>query len=304
MTETVRLTTPALKRASTAPVQRPGILGFLRRRSTPAVNLSLLVLAGLTLAVLLAGQLSPHSPTAINLRNRLAPPVFIEGGSWEHPLGTDATGRDILSRVLHGGRVSLLVGGIATALGLALGTVLGLISGFARGWIDEVIMYLVDVQLSLPFILLAVAVALVLGNSLGVLIGLAAISTWPFFARIIRGVVLSLREREFVIASRAVGAGGAHIIREHLLPNILAPVLVIATLSVGRVILLESGLSFIGVGIRPPEPSWGNMISEGRDYLANEWWISTMPGIALMLLTMAVGTIGDWLRDLSDVTLG
>lgn len=277
---------------------------FKRRRvrSTLLVNLSLVALALLVVAILLADVLAPHNPISINLRARLASPLTVtETGSFL--LGTDATGRDILSRILHGGRVSLVVAGISTLLGLVSGTVLGILSGYLRGWVDTLIMYFVDVQLSLPFVLLAVAVSLVLGTSPGVLIGLAALSTWPLYARVVRGAVLALREREFVVAARALGASQLHIMRIHLLPNLAAPILVLATLNVGRIVLLESGLSFLGIGIQPPTPSWGGIINEGRDYLASAWWIATMPGIALVVLTMSIGTIGDWLRDLMDVSI-
>ncbi|MBK8023767.1 MAG: ABC transporter permease [Chloroflexi bacterium] len=280
--------------------------GFLRtwlERSNLAVNLSILVLITLTFVVTTADILAPHDPNSMNLLNRLDPPVW-QGGSWEFPLGTDALGRDLLSRIFYGGRISLAIGGASSLLGLAIGTLLGLISGYARGWADHIIMYLVDVQLSLPFVLLAVAVALVLGTSLAVLIFMAALATWPVYTRVVRGIVLSLREREFVIASRAIGATNLHIMLRHIFPNMLAPLLVLITLSVGRIILLESGLSFLGIGVQPPTPSWGNMINEGREYLSTAWWIANMPGIALVLLTMAVGTIGDWLRDVSDVSIG
>lgn len=273
------------------------------KQTTIAVKLSLVVLILITLAVSFAGAIAPHNPTTMNLRSRLAPPVW-QGGTREFSVGTDATGRDLLSRILHGGQVSLLVGGIATVIGLILGTFLGIVSGYSRSWLDQFIMYLVDVQLSLPYLLLAVAVALVLGTSLTVLIFLAALATWPVYTRVVRGVVLSLREREFVLASRAIGATNSHIMLHHLLPNLVAPILVLATLSIGRIILLESGLSFLGIGVQPPTPSWGNMINEGREYLSTAWWLATMPGVALVLLTMAVGTLGDWLRDLMDVTIG
>lgn len=279
-----------------------GLLPVGLKHITPAVRLSLGILVGLVLVVTLAAVLAPHDPNQMNLRSRLSPPVW-QGGSWDFPLGTDTTGRDLFSRMLYGGQVSLVVGGVATLLGLVLGTCLGIVSGYMRGWLDQIIMYLVDVQLSLPFLLLAVAVALVLGTSLTVLIFLAALATWPVYTRVVRGVVLSLREREFVVASRAIGATDFHIMRQHLLPNLLAPMLVLATLSVGRIILLESGLSFLGIGVQPPTPSWGNMISEGREYLSSAWWLATMPGMALVLLTMSVGTIGDWLRDLMDVNI-
>jgi peptide/nickel transport system permease protein len=281
-----------LTAAARAQARRP-------RRLNAAVVLSAAVLVVMTAAVLLADVLTPHRPETINLRARLAPPLTLT----EHPLGTDATGRDVLTRILHGGRVSLLVGVVSTLIGLALGTLLGIISGYFRGWLDELIMYLVDVQLALPFVLLAVAVALVLGRSLPVLIGLAALSTWSLYARVIRGEVLSLREREFIVAARSLGAQDAYIMLRHMLPNLAGPLLVLGTLSVGRIILLESGLSFLGIGIQPPTPSWGGMINDGRDYLSSAWWLATLPGVALMLLVLAVGILGDWLRDRLDVAV-
>lgn len=272
---------------------------MILKRVNTGVVVSVVLLALLAGVALFADVLTPHDPGEMRLRARFEPP-----GSSGHVLGTDQLGRDVLSRTIHGGRISLLIGGAATVLGMIVGVGAGVIAGFGRGWLDEFIMYLVDVQLSLPFILLAVAVALVLGDSLIVLIGLAALSTWPIYARVCRGLVLSLREREFVLAARAMGAGGGHVIARHLLPNLLGPVLVLVTLSVGRVILLESGLSFLGIGVQSSEyPTWGNMIGEGREQLAAAWWIATVPGMALVLLTMAVGTLGDWMRDLTDVTI-
>jgi peptide/nickel transport system permease protein len=287
---------------SPAPAQRriAGMLWqFWKKRANLAVTLSIVVLVLLLAAVLLADAIAPHSPGTINLRSRLLPP-FTDPA---FPLGTDATGRDIFSRILYGGQVSLAVSLFASIGGLALGTLLGLVSGYSRGLVSDIIMYLVDVQLALPFLLLAVSVALVLGTSITVLIGLAALSTWPVYARVVRGSVLTLREREFVVAAQAAGASHVHIMRWHLLPNLVAPLVVLVMLNVGRIILLESGLSFLGIGVQPPTPSWGIMINEGREYLSSAWWLSIMPGIVLILLTMAVGTIGDWLRDLMDVTL-
>jgi peptide/nickel transport system permease protein len=264
------------------------------------VVLAAVVLLLMVSAVLLVGVISPGDPTAQSLRARLTPPLI----NPDYPLGTDSTGRDLLIRLLHGGRISLLIGITATIIGTIVGVALGVISGYARGWLDEVISYVAEVQLSLPFVLLAIAVALVLGRSLAVLIGLAALSTWPIYSRVVRGEVLSLRERDFVVAARALGASDAHIITRHLLPNIAAPILVLATINIGRIILLESGLSFLGIGIQPPTPSWGNMISDGREVLPVAWWISTLPALALMLLTLAIGTLGDWLRDVLDVAVG
>ena len=275
-----------------------------KHKSNFAVNLSVVVLIIITLMSAFAAHLSPHDPHVIDLRSRLLPPAWVEGaGRWSHPFGTDRLGRDVFSRTLHGGRVSLSIGVLASVAGLVVGTTLGLISGYIRGRLDHLIMYLIDVQLSLPFILLAIAVALILGNSLIVLIGIAALSAWPFYARVVRGNLLSLRNREFTLAAQALGASSVHIMRTHLLPNVLSPILVIATLSLARIILLESGLSFLGIGVPPTTPSWGNMINEGRGNLNNAAWIALTPSIFLMLLTMAVGTIGDWLRDVTDVTI-
>lgn len=269
----------------------------------PFVIASAAVLIAISLSAVLAPQIAPFEPSALDLRARLQPPAWVAGGSTTHPLGTDATGRDILSRILYGGRVSLSIGLIACILGMLIGTPLGLLSGFTRGTWDQVVMYLVDLQLSMPFLLLAIAVALVLGTSIPVLIGIAALSTWPYYARLVRGTVLSLRNQEFVTSAIALGARSGRVMFRHLLPSLVSPIIVLLTLNLGRIVLLESGLSFLGIGVQPPTPSWGSMIDGGRSYLNTAWWISVMPSIALMALTMAVGTLGDWLRDKADVEI-
>lgn len=289
-------TTVAAAPAARLPRARP-------RRSPVPVRVvgAVAVLTVLALVAASAPVLAPHSPTASSLLVRLQPPVFA-GGDWSHPFGTDALGRDVLSRALFGARVSLMVAGVATLLGAFVGTVLGLLSGtYARSPLDHVVTYLVDVQLSLPFILLAIATSLVLGTSLPVLIGLAALATWPSYARVVRGVVLSLREREFVTAAIALGASDARVMARHLLPNLAAPLIVLATLSVGSIVLFESALSFLGIGIRPPAPSWGVMIAEGREYLARAPWLTLVPSAFLVALTLSVGVLGDALRDRLDV---
>jgi peptide/nickel transport system permease protein len=266
------------------------------------VWISILLLIVLTAVTLLADPLSHYEPNKTSLTARLKAPLGF-GGSAQHPLGTDALGRDILSRLLHGGQVSIGIAVTSSVIGLLSGVLLGLLAGYVGGWADQIVMYLVDVQLSLPFILLAIVAAIALGNTLQVLIGLAALSTWPYYARLCRGLVLGLREREFIVAARAIGARPTHIMRAHLLPNLLPPLLVLATLNVGRIILLESGLSFLGIGIKAPDPSWGNMIGDGREYLASAWWLAVVPSLTLAVLTIAVGIIGDWLRDLTDVRI-
>lgn len=298
-------TTLALHTDLAAPERKPRSLKLLRwwrRNTTIPVNISLLLLILLSAAILFADALTPYAPGKQDVLNRLAPPVLLDAeGTWAHPLGTDQTGRDMLSLTLHGGRTSLQIGAISALLGLLAGATVGLLAGYLRGPIDALVMYLVDVQLSLPFLLLAVAVALVLGSSTSVLVFLAALATWPLYARVVRGVVLALREREFVTAARAAGASDLHIMRVHLVPHLVAPTLVIATLSIGRIILLESGLSYLSIG--PPNISWGQLINDGRSYLSSQWWLSMVPGLALMTLTIAIGVIGDWLRDLMDVAL-
>jgi peptide/nickel transport system permease protein len=280
---------------------KPTIGRFRRRllRMPVRVRFSMLAIVVILAMCALADPLSRFEPNRNSLVNRLRPPAVISG-NWTYVLGTDALGRDIFSRLLHGGQVSIVIAGVSTLLGLAFGVALGVLSGYLRGWFDQVVMYLVDVQLSLPFLLLAIVAAIALGSSMTLLIFLAAFSTWPLYARVCRGMALSLRELDFVTAARMVGASDWRIMFRHLLPNLTTPVLVLATISAGRVILLESGLSFLGIGVLPPNPSWGNMIDEGREYLATSWWVTVIPGLALLILTVAVGTLGDWLRDVTD----
>ncbi len=259
------------------------------------------VLVGLLLAAIAAPWLTPHHPTKTSLLIRLQPPVLF-GGGWSHPLGTDQLGRDVLARALYGTRVSLSVAIVATLIGAVVGTALGLWAGaYPRSLVDHAVTYLIDLQLSLPFILLAIAAALVFGTSLPVLIALAGLATWPAYARVVRGVALSLREREFVLAARALGASDLRIVLRHVFPNLTAPLIVLATLSVGSIVLFESALSFIGIGIRPPNPSWGVMIAEGREYLSRAPWLALVPSTLLLMLTVSIGVLGDALRDRLDV---
>lgn len=259
------------------------------------------ILAIIVLAAAVGPLLWPIDPTETRLLARLRPPVFA-GGDWAHPLGTDQLGRDILARLLHGARISLLVSVTATIVGGSVGTLAGLAAGFAHGRpIDQLVTFLVDLQLALPFILLAIAAALVFGSSLPVLIALGSLAAWPAYARVARGVAMSLREREFVLAAHALGGRDTHVMVRHLLPNLAAPIAVLATLGLGNLILFESALGFLGIGIKPPAPSWGTMIGEGREYLSRAWWLATVPGMALVLVTVSVGVLGDAFRDRLDV---
>jgi peptide/nickel transport system permease protein len=275
----------------------------MSKRFSPLVVCSGLILLGLVVTAVFAPQVAPHNPTRERLIDRLLPPAWAEDGGWQYVLGTDHLGRDLLSRIIYGSRVSLVVGFTAVVIGGVLGTALGVIAGFFGGPSDEIIMALADMQLAFPTILLAIAIIAVLGPSFSNLVFVIGISGWVTYARVARGQVLSLREKEFVEAIRAQGGSRLRIIWRHILPNTLAPLIVVATLDLARTIILESTLSFLALGIQPPTPSWGGMLSDGREYLLSAWWIATFPGVALMLTALSFNRLGDWLRDRTDPRL-
>jgi peptide/nickel transport system permease protein len=268
-----------------------------------------LALAGAAFVVLLAlvavsaPWLAPQDPTRQSLRARLYPPTLEASDGRAHLLGTDHLGRDVLSRLIHGAQVSLLVGFAAVVVGGLAGAILGLFAGFRGGWVDSAIMTIADAQLAFPFILLAIGIIAVLGPSFPTLIVVVGLSGWVAYARVLRGQVLTLRNREFVDAIHALGGSVPRILVRHIVPNVLSTLVVIATLELARAIVLEATLSFLGLGIQPPTPSWGGMVHEGREYLDTAWWISTFPGLVLMLTSLVVSRTGDWLRDLLDPTL-
>ena len=261
------------------------------------------VLAALVLCALLAPWLAPQSPTEGDLSAKLIPPVWMERGTWTHPLGTDRFGRDVLSRIIHGSRISLLVSLIAIGFAGTIGTALGLISGYRGGRTDTLLMRLTDVGLSLPTILIAVVMVAVSEPSFRNVILVIALLLWPRFARQIRGETLAVKEQDFVALAVVAGRSSAFIITRHIFPNVVPTLLVISTLQVGYVILLEGTLSFLGVGVPPPSPAWGLMIADGRGFLATAWWISLFPGLAMLLTVLAVNLMGDWLRDTLDPKL-
>lgn len=250
------------------------------------------------LAVLFSGVLFPDGGEKINLMARLTPPFT----SMSHIFGTDPLGRDVLARVVTGGKISLMVGFISVAGAVVLGVIMGLVAGYYRGFWDMVVMRFADVQLALPFILLAITFIAIVGGGLMNTIILLIVSQWVQYARLVRGSVLALREREFILSARAIGVKDWRIIFQHLLPNLLGPVIVLMTLNVANNILLESSLTFLGLGVDPTIPSWGGMLADGRTYLQTAWWVSVFPGLAILLTVLGLNLLGDWLRDSLDPT--
>jgi len=270
-------------------------------------NRMLLVGGFLILAMVLGAVCAPLLASSDPLRqdtaNRLKPP-FWETGDLRHPLGTDPLGRDVWSRVLFGSRISLTLGLVAVAVSGSIGTLLGLLAGYYERHVGDLVMRLVDVQLSFPVILLAISVVAVVGRSLPALVAVLAISGWVVYARTVRGSVLSLKGKDFIEATRALGSGGLRILFRHILPNCMAPLLVVATVQMATMIILESGLSFFGLGTQPPTPSWGGMLAEGREYLiAGAWWLTTFPGLAISVTVLGINLLGDGLRDVLDPQL-
>lgn len=271
----------------------------VRRRRLPLIVAAVVLLSVAVLAAA-APIVSPHDPLRQNFFDRLKPPFWMEGGSTEYLLGTDALGRDMLSRILHGARTSLTVGALAVLLGGAVGVALGLLAGYLQGPIDTVLGRLADIQQTLPFIVLILAVVAAVGPSKLNLILVLGIGSWVYYYRLVRGEVQSVRERPYVEAAIAIGASKGRILLRHVLPNVLPSVIIAVTLYVPHVILYEAALSFLGLGVPPPEPTWGRIIAEGREYVETAWWISVLPGLVLMATVLAVNTLGEWLRDHLD----
>ncbi|HEV8144190.1 MAG TPA: ABC transporter permease [Methylomirabilota bacterium] len=289
--------------ASSIPVSAPADASYRPRRLPWLAIVALAFVVGLFAMAAAAPLLSPYDPVRQSLRMRLKPPTLEGADGFAHPLGTDHLGRDMLSRVIYGSRVSLLIGFAAVGVGSLIGATLGIAAGYRRGMLDTVIMTVADAQLAFPFILLAIGIIAVLGPSFPTLVVVVGLSGWVNYARVLRSQVLVLRSRDFVDAIFGLGGSTARIVLRHILPNVLSTLVVIATLELARAIVLEATLSFLGLGIQPPTPSWGGMIHEGREYLDSAWWIATFPGLILMLTSIVVSRLGDWLRDVLDPTL-
>lgn len=270
---------------------------FLRR--WPIIPLFVLLV--LVVTGVFASWISPYDPIDQSLPDRNTPPFWVEGS--RHILGADHVGRDVFSRLVHGARISLTVMAVALSTGLVVGTTLGLVAGYFGGILDEVIMRVVDIWMGFPFLLVALVVAVVLGSSFAILMGLLALLAWSAFVRNVRANVLVLREADYVALAKIAGASTGRVLLRHIVPGVVGTVTVIASLSVGQLILAEATLSFLGAGVPAPTPSWGLMISDGRDYLQTAWWTSTFPGIAILFTVMALNFLGDWLRDRLDPRL-
>ena len=291
-----------MTQAQTAPA-RPNILRRirLRLRSYPLIP-AFVLLVLLIIPAITADWLAPHDPIHGVVMDRRQPPVFF-GGTWKYPLGTDRIGRDILSRIMYGARVSLSISLVGIFVGGIIGASLGMLAGYFGGWIDTVIMRLVDISLALPAILLALVLAAATGPSFQTIIVVVAFVLWALYARQVRGEVLSIRERDFVARARVAGASQLRVMVRHILPNVTNTIIVLATLQVGSVIILEAALSFLGLGIPRPTPAWGIMVADGRQLIVSAWWISFFPGLAITLTVFSLNLLGDWLRDRLDPKL-
>jgi peptide/nickel transport system permease protein len=276
------------------------MLRWARRSNRPPWLSIFIVLFVLVLPALLADLITVHDPLRGVLGDRLTPPVWLEGGSTTYLLGTDKQGRDILTRIIFGARISLTVSTLTILIGAVVGSTLGLLAGYFGGWIDRIVSWMIDTFLSLPHVLLALVIVAAIGPSFVTIIAIIAVTIWASFARQVRGETLSVRETEYVARARVAGAPPWRILLRHVLPNIANTLIVLATLQVGVVILEESSLSFIGAGIPRPNPSWGVMVADGRDQILTSWWVSFFPGLAILLVVLSLNLLGDWLRDFLD----
>jgi peptide/nickel transport system permease protein len=269
-------------------------------KRSPLAILGITVIILMSIIAIFAPILTKYDPTSVDLANRLKPPMPFKGSTSSHILGTDALGRDIAARLANGARVSLLVGIVAVLISGVLGVTLGLITGYFGGWFDDVVMRIADVQLAFPFILLMLAVLAIIGAGLWNLIMVLGVTGWVTYARVVRGQVLSLREKEYIFAARSIGCSKIRIIFLHILPNVLGPVIVIASFAVASTIVAESSLSFLGLGVKPTTPTWGMMLADGREYIRSAWWLTTLPGLTLATTVLGINLLGDWLRDVLD----
>lgn len=269
----------------------------------PGALLSALILLAMVLSGAFAPLVSPHDPVAQNASKRLLPPVWAEKGTTEYLLGTDHLGRDILSRMIYGSRVSLAVGASAVLVSGAIGIGLGLLSGYYGRWVDSILMRLADIQLGVPTLVLALAIVAVLGPGLRNMILVLGLTGWVTYGRLVRSETLTIKELDYVQGARALGSSDLRLMFRHVLPNVMHSVIVVATFEFARMIINEASLSFLGLGVPPPTPTWGGMVADGRTYIYNAWWVSTIPGFAIIFTVLAANLFGDWVRDMLDPQL-
>lgn len=288
--------------AEEAPVSplRLGLERFARNRTALGAALVILLFV---VAALAAPWIAPHDPADADLFRRLQPPGWQEGGEWAFPLGCDSLGRDILSRLLFGARVSLLVAAIVIGIAAVVGALAGLAAGYLRGWTDTFISRLVDTLLGFPYLVFAIGLMAMMGPGLHNIVLVLVYKEWVFSCRVVRGETLAAREQDYVEAARALGCGTRHIMLREILPNVLSPVLVVATFRMAYVIIMEASLSFLGLGVQPPTPSWGSMVADGREHLVDAWWVSTVPGLAILALVLSINLASQGLRDAFDPRL-
>lgn len=288
---------PARPGGGTDPPLRANLRAFAANRTAVASTLVILVFMVLALG---APAIAPHDPYATDLMRRLQPPGWAEGGEWGFPLGCDALGRDILSRLIHGARVSIFIGVVVVLLATVIGTVLGLVAGYRRGAVDIVVSRIVDVLLGFPYLIFAIGLMAVMGPGLANIVAVLVVKEWVLPCRVVRAETLAAREMEYVEAARALGDDALHIMLREILPNILSTVVVVATFRMASIIIVEASLSFLGLGVQPPVPSWGSMVADGRQFLLDAWWVSTLPGIAILALVLAINLASQGLRDAFD----
>jgi len=295
----VEVVTGAAHSAGESPLQA-NLRQFLRNRT--AVGAALIVLL-VTVMAIAAPLIAPQDPYASDLLRRLQPPVWLEGGDWAYPLGCDALGRDILSRIIYGARVSMFIGVAVILIAATVGMLLGLLAGYLRGITDIVIARIVDILLGFPYLIFAIGLMAAMGPGLGNIILALVIKEWVLPCRVVRAETLAAREMEYVEAARALGASRSHIMTREILPNILSPVIVVATFRMASIIIMEASLSFLGLGVQPPIPSWGSMVADGRAFLLDAWWVSTLPGVMIVILVLAINLASQGLRDAFDPRL-
>ena len=280
---------------------RRRVVGTLRDLIDDRAGLLGGIIMGLVVVVGLFGPLlAPHDPARQDLARRLVPPAWIHGGSWSNVLGTDGLGRDVLSRILHGGRITLVVGVLVCVVAGTVGVLAGLVAGYRGGHTDSAIMTILDTQLAFPGLLLVLMILALIGPSVGAVILLLGINGWMVYARLVRGITLSMRELPYISAARLMGCGAPRVVFRHILPNLAAPLLTLVMLEFARIVLAEAALSYLGYGVQPPSVSWGLMVSEGQQYIRIAWWTITFPGLAIALTVIGINLFASWLRVQSD----